>query len=69
MPLSTARSRQATTGKRNKYTIKSCGKVAPIRDFATIRYAFKYITAEEFLILLDEYQSSNPGFSYHEYAP
>ena len=40
-----------------------------VRDFATMCYAFGYITAEEFLIVLDEYHSSNPEFPYHEYAP
>ena len=39
-----------------------------VRDFVTMCYAFGYITAEEFLILLDEYHSSNPEFPYHEYA-
>ena len=39
-----------------------------VRDFATMCYASGYITAE-FLILLDEYHSSNPEFPYHEYAP
>ncbi|CAB3978386.1 Hypothetical predicted protein [Paramuricea clavata] len=40
-----------------------------IRELATLCFGLGYISAAEFAVLLDEYESCNPDFPYDEYMP
>lgn len=40
-----------------------------IRELATLCFGLGYISVAEFGVLLDEYESCNPDFPYHEYMP
>ena len=40
-----------------------------IRELATLCFGLGYISANEFAVLLDEYESCNPDFPHDEYMP